>query len=791
VEGQIYGGDLNLGAINAGGPRINIVNGTPAYTGVTSLRSGELDLMEKGRLANSSQVEIEHNARLAVDMLPSDGAVSDRIADNIPIKLAGGELSVFPTAWGMNTTERVGTVVLERGNNLVRGTHYYSNALQSHADLKVGTLVREPGAILNLYYRQRIDTPFTYDQQYPGNDLVLENPPPVVNGLLPVWINADGNFMTLGPGGRVIPVDGPTVPFETANETSMVEPSGPTTLDRDRTINAFRAVSLTSVDLGGHTLTVGSGGLIGPFMSNGVLVPGDHANGELIFMGGATISATIADAGAPTSVIYEGLVKVSGANTYTGKTYVSNAVPTTYTEIAKGAALPSGGDVEISGWGRLLLADQSGFHFKLGNVTLRDGGTLETQCCGTNTDFLSAKQIEIDSGGLSVPLEGNTPIVKMTDGIGTIYGLPVSNQFAGPVDVYDGLLVAGGESNYGYLALGHGAATVHPNGRLVLSPSSSAVGTLPLTVNIAGGSLYGGSVPQDYQLNLLGTINVTESSKLYLFDGTASDLRQTDFRLSGSINVAAGKTLELLGRADAFLGPELIISDGGINLAPGATLAGNGAIRGTISIANGAILSPGAPSVGTPVGALAMNRPVLLGELTSTMIWGQGGKYHWEINDAAGDAGAAAGKGWDLMILRGSLVISATADSPFVIELAGLQADGSLGPVQNLAPGEFRWEFVEADSITGFDSSKFVIDASNLSAGLSIARNKITSTVPQLLTTSTAHYWLTQEGNSLYINAEFVPEPATGFLFVLGSGAVAKLSRRREPSRTTRCCWIF
>ena len=462
------------------------------------------------------------------------------------------------------------------------------------------------------------------------------------------------------------------------------------------------------VDLAGHTLTVGSGGISGGQLSNGTIRPGDPSGGELIFVG-SVVAANIVDNGRPTSVTYSGASTVSGENTYTGKTFVMND-PGSSVRITNGKALPEGGDIEITGWGSLFLQDRNEFHYKLGTVTIRDGGTFEGQCCDP-LNYVSARKIELESGFMSVTPEGNTPIVKTTDGVARIVTSVINNTFVGSVDVYDGSLIVGEQfNNYGYLALGQADVTVHPHGRLSLYPASYGLPVPPINVTLNGGALYGGPHPQEPYPNLTGNIDVVADSKLYLFDGSAPELRQTDFRVTGRVNVAAGKTLEVLGRAYNRFGPQLEVSDG-IHLAPGAVLAGDGAIRGRVEIANGAVLSPGTISSGTSVGSFGLNGSIFVADPKSMIVFGKGGRYRWEINDAAGEPGAIFGEGWDTVLVRGELHIDATADSPFVVELVGLDSVGSSAGIANLSYGQFRWQLVEAQAIVGFDPSKFVIDA--------------------------------------------------------------------------------
>ncbi len=61
--------------------------------------------------------------------------------------------------------------------------------------------------------------------------------------------------------------------------------------------------------------------------------------------------------------------------------------------------------------------------------------------------------------------------------------------------------------------------------------------------------------------------------------------------------------------------------------------------------------------------------------------------------------------------MLGGLVVSATADAPFVIKLLGLDALGGPGPVANFDTlRDHAWLIASADSIIGFDQGLFVID---------------------------------------------------------------------------------
>ncbi len=778
AEGQIRGGDLHLGRLR-GNPHLSIVGGPAAYRGKTIIQSGELVLSELGTLANTDRIDISADGALYVDNAISDGPNSDRVADHLQVVLHGGEVTAWPTEWGVDVTERLGTVVLERGQSTLRGTHFFGRgSLESVATLVIGELTRSPGSVLHVSSNeQRSSMEFARVEGPPEiNNLVLENPPQLVNGILPAWIRAGRTqFATLGPTG-VEPFLGPTVTLDAANATSNVRPGGidgTIGLTGDKEINSFNSTgSAPSVNLNGHTLTIGSGGLIGARLSQGTILPGENANGELFIASDFVIDADIADNGGPTSVVYSGSGKVGGANTYTGITYVMGR-PGDDVRVTSASALPTGGDIEISGYTDLVLRDLSGnTAYQFGTVALRDGGTLIAQCCG-NGDTVTADEILLEEGTLAVPLVGNTRVIKNTDGLARM--LYSSPGFSGRVDVNHGTLQVGevGGLRDGYLSLGESEVVVHAGANLVLTPvSTSKAAAAPLpNIMLQGGSLFGAGIPRDFEVNLRGTLEVVEPSRIYLLDGLEADPRVADIKIDGKIHVPAGQSLSVIGIFASSRG--LSVSEG-FQLDPGSILGGTGSIRARVDISEGAILSPGLISAGTTVGMLNISVPIFSADQEeSRLTWGENGRYRWEINDADGLAGAPFGAGWDLVSAGPELLVDATPENPFVIEIVGLDLEGNLAPVKNLQPNtNYRWKIAEVaqinafvGSIDGFDLEKFAIDVSQLQ-----------QFYPQV---HASDFWLERDGPAIFLNGVIVPEPSTAIL-LLGIAAMA-LAGYRSP----------
>ncbi|HEX6960642.1 MAG TPA: hypothetical protein VF175_02155 [Lacipirellula sp.] len=757
LKGQIHGGDLNL----VDGANVAIVGHEAAYTGETRIRQfAELSLSGGGRLANTTKIELSsEGSRLAVDISPGEGAVVDRIADDIPIEMGGGELGVWPTAFGVHSRERVGQVHLVRGQSNLKGGYTNTGRNDSAVELVIGELTREPGALMTAsYYRDRYGSPFLS-----GNDVysvgpILENPPALVNGFLPAWLTMHrGRFSTL-IGNRVTDV-GEYESLLDADETSVVAQNDSGALNGDRTLHGIAAVGYFGggLDLNGHTLTVGSGGVFNATISNGQIQPGQYADGELILYN-AIINASLVDNGGPTSVIYSGDNEIRGTNTYTGTTYVTGE-PGDNTLINEASALPAGGDLELSG-GSLSLREAVAY--EVGSVAIRDNAQLHVQCCGNDATF-AAERIDFESGWLGARLTGDMPIEKTTDGIANIAGREYTD-FTGDVDVREGLLFV-----ENFPALGGANVTVHAGGRLAFGPDSSTVpgGALELGVTLNGGSLYaGGSQNYDY-INLHGNVTVADDSQIYLVNATAKTQSSSDLIIDGSISVAPGKTLEIVGWGNRRFSRYLLATEG-FHFGEGSVLAGDGGLRGTVEIADGAILSPGSLSSGVSVGEMSMSRGVFVSDPTPTMIFGAGGAYRWEVNDVNGKAGAIFGEGWDLMRVDGTVAITATPESPFIIELIGLEGAGlsklSLGEVVSMP-------ILHAATLVGFDPAKFVLDVSGLSPAGRSAR--------AFGTAFGAEFSLRQVGNQIVLDVVGIPEPHSLVLGLAGASLAAVFRRSR------------
>ncbi len=157
-----------------------------------------------------------------------------------------------------------------------------------------------------------------------------------------------------------------------------------------------------------------------------------------------------------------------------------------------------------------------------------------------------------------------------------------------------------------------------------------------------------------------------------------------------------------------------------ITIGAGSGFGGSGTLVGDYTYAAQATVSPG-----VDVGTFTQ---------TGNVTFGGGGHYDLDVNDFAGTAGATTG--WDLFVVDGTLNVTATSGNRFNINLFSLDAAGDPGEALN-APPSGVMKIVDADSITGFASGAFSVNADGLAG-------------------TTGGWQVEQIGNALYLR--WIPE---------------------------------
>lgn len=222
-----------------------------------------------------------------------------------------------------------------------------------------------------------------------------------------------------------------------------------------------------------------------------------------------------------------------------------------------------------------------------------------------------------------------------------------------------------------------------------------------------------------------GTLSVRNSSALGL----------------GGVNVNDGATLQV--------GAGTTVSNA-VSLASGARLSGTGTLAapgGTV-IGAGAILSPGGFN---SFGSLRFN---------TDLTFAGGGVLEFDVRRSTSSLLGSD----SVFISGGTLRLTASAASPFSINLYSLEQDGTPGLLDGFDPTQtYSWQFATATSVVGFSADKFTFNTSGF-----------------LSNTGNGSFFVSQSGNSLVINFTPVPEPSTYALFCVGLAIVGVLELRRR-----------
>lgn len=277
---------------------------------------------------------------------------------------------------------------------------------------------------------------------------------------------------------------------------------------------------------------------------------------------------------------------------------------------------------------------------------------------------------------------------------------------------------------------------------------SAAVAATNLVIN--GGTLNytgaSGSTDRGFTAGATGaTLNVTTAASNLTFSGNSvmtgalNKVGPGILTLSGAntgagaTNVTAG-TLALNNTTGAATGTGLT------TVASGATIRGTGRIGGSSLIQSGGTLSPG-NSVGT------------LNSNAGTSEWAGGGRYLLEYDHTGGVF--TPGTTIDLYNSTGSLNLSASTGTPFVIDLRYLGAPGAALQTPTS---------VRIATFTGGGFGTYTNPAQFTFAGDFVGASPT----------------VTVAGNDLVLNFTPVPEPATvGFFAVAIAGFAARRMRKR------------
>ena len=289
--------------------------------------------------------------------------------------------------------------------------------------------------------------------------------------------------------------------------------------------------------------TIGTGGILvssaatGATISGGKLLNG-NAGKELVIIDNGTlnISSTIADNGGASSLTLSGTgtITVSGANTYTGMTFISGNVAVGNSG-AFGAGILNfgqGAAASLNLSGNLAVSSIAGGTSGGGSIVLASN-ILTVNGNSTNTSY----------GGV---ISGTGGLTKSGNGTLNLTG---STQAGGLASTYSGgTIVSGGLLNLtGTGDLGNGTVQINSGGVLEVSSSYGVVAVNSVTV-ASGGELQIGSNGSNGTYNLLAfPVNVTGTGVggaggIFFGNGNTNM-----FNLAGTVTLGGGTTIRTFG----------------------------------------------------------------------------------------------------------------------------------------------------------------------------------------------------------------------------------------------------
>ncbi len=601
ISGRISGGDLTKVGTNW----LRITGADNTYTGATIVQSGELIVQGEGHLSTTEAIYVHGDGRFVVGN-DSDSGNQDWVADHIPVVLDNGivQLRHYTYQKLPDIDETFGPLRAASGTGMVLLDGSGSGGSNGEMSLRFAKLERQNTAALIF------DSPGGYLGTGDGKSVYFTEEPDLTNGIIGPWAIVSNpsynryDFATYDSvkGVGALSATGRPEDINAASITDHVRIVSSAEMSADRQVYSLNIDA--SVDLGGHTLSIESGGLIldGGSISNGKLTGGSGSHPELYVFAAPNRSLDVdiidSQAGSTdlilsTMTLEDNLIRLylGGNNDYTGTTYINGGIRA-YLRTAN--AIPVGGDVVINGG--LCNTYSASQTVEFGNLTLRNGGIMSSGLPGG----FQAEQINVESGKIEGGLRGDAPLIKTTTGtliMSSSRSDGADYDYRGAIDIYNGILIA--EDSY---VLGSGVVTLHEGGRLVIEQEVTYGNLVMNGGDLANG--YGDSIFE-------GPIEVVDDSRVLTFHGLAGSTNRNsnsyaiapsamDVHLAGDVTIASAKTLSTLGEGELTISGSLILHDNaaldGVALVEpqsGKRVQGTGTIVGDVVVGDGAYLIPG------------------------------------------------------------------------------------------------------------------------------------------------------------------------------------------------------
>ena len=392
-----------------------------------------------------------------------------------------------------------------------------------------------------------------------------------------------------------------------------------------------------------------------------------------------------------------GILALSGVNTFSGGILLEEGALVLSNDRAVGLGQVSlkGGSLTAKGGARRLDNAVS----LQGNMTFGAGDSI--QLAGS-VSVLGVNSLKVDNATvITSDIQETEPgggFVKSGNGKLTLTG---ANTFSGGIALENGTLAIGNDRalGSGTLSLKGGSIEASGGERKVSNPVK-----LSGAVGISGGITFSGDITLDQLASfeiegtttLSGPLKEENPGTGFVKKGSGTLILEGANTISGGVQIEEGTlSINNLGGSATGSGP--------VMLGSRAKMKGNGTIAGSLALAGGSILSPGASP----------------GRLTTgSQTWPGGAVLEWELNDSNGAEGSDPG--WDTLLINGDLTFNAGPQEKFIVQVVSLDSNDQPGPASNFDPAnDYVWNIARTTGgVSGFNPSTVTIDTSRLANGL-------------------------------------------------------------------------